>query len=394
MCPHTKKKINLVEFEKFRLPIYSRKAKDKVVYFYVIDPQSVIDGEPRLVRIRKKFNHIQSAKQRDEAALRFRDEISIKLKEGWNPLMENCGNKSFVPFNDVLDKFRRHIDKLKKDEVFTKKTHYDYCNRIENLRSFNEKSKDHHITYIYELNTAFVEAFLDHVYVDKDTSPRTRNNYLTWVGTFCAFCRKCGYISTHPTEDIKPLKEKDKLRKAISKSDMKRLLGYLQQHKPYLLACMFQYYTFVRPNELVSLRVGDINIKNQTLFVSHTISKNRKDGVVTIPKKVIKLMLELGILSAPSDYYLFGKDFLPSPEKANNGIFRNHWLKVRKALHFPSSYKFYSLKDTGISDTIDEAGLTIAKDQARHSSVQVTNEYCRKDQLTAHPELFNFDGAL
>lgn len=394
MCSTPRKKLNLSALEKYRLPIYSRKSKDKIVYFYVLDPRSLTSGEPKLVRIRKKFAHIHRAKERDDAALRFRDEVSRKLREGWNPLIDDCCSKSFVAFDDVLDKYKRHLGKLKKDEVLTEKTHYDYCNRIEALRSFNRDESSSHIIYIYELDTVWVESFLDHIYIDKDTSPRTRNNYLTFVGTFCAFCRRCGYIKSHPTEDIKPLRENDKIRKAISKSDMKRLLAYLLDDKPYLLACMFQYYTFVRPKELVCLRVGDINVKEQSLFVSHTVSKNRKDGIVTIPKKVLKLMVDLGVLSYPTDYYLFGPDFLPSPEKSHSGIFRDRWLIVRKALNFPVSYKFYSLKDTGISDTIDKAGLTIAKDQARHSSVHVTNAYCRKNQQSVHPELIDFEGDL
>ena len=53
----TSKRLNLVSFEKFRSPIYVSKGKEKYVYFYVIDPDSVLNGDPRLKRIRKKFNH-------------------------------------------------------------------------------------------------------------------------------------------------------------------------------------------------------------------------------------------------------------------------------------------------------------------------------------------------
>lgn len=53
----TGKRLNLVSFEKYRSPIYVSKGKEKYVYFYVLDPDSVLNGEPRLKRIRKKFNH-------------------------------------------------------------------------------------------------------------------------------------------------------------------------------------------------------------------------------------------------------------------------------------------------------------------------------------------------
>ena len=89
---------------------------------------------------------------------------------------------------------------------------------------------------------------------------------------------------------------------------------------------------------------------------------------------------------------MFGRHLTPSPNKTDSRIFREEWAKVRTALHWPDSYQFYSLKDTGITDAIDRVGLTIAKDQARHSSVATTNKYVRKEQLKAHPELKDFEG--
>ena len=75
----TSKRLNLVSFEKFRSPIYVSKGKEKYVYFYVLDPDSVLNGEPRLKRIRKKFNHIKTKKERDEAVA-----MSCKLGTLWN----------------------------------------------------------------------------------------------------------------------------------------------------------------------------------------------------------------------------------------------------------------------------------------------------------------------
>ena len=394
MCSDTNKKLSFVEIEKYRLPIYNKKSKDKVVYFYVLDPQSILDGCPKMKRIRKKFAHIHSAKERDEAALRFRDEIARKLKEGWNPLIADNTNKSFSAFEDVLNKYQKQLNKLCKDGVYTDKTYTDYCNRIRMLRSFNSQLPTP-IIYIYMMDRAYIEDFLEYIYVDRDTSPRTRNNYLGFMSSLCTWLRKNGYIKYQMTDDIPPLRESEKKRKPLSDGDMKRLSDYLQdKNKPFLLACMLQYYTFVRPGELSQITIGDISVKEQTMFVSHKISKNRKDGVVTIPARAMRLMIDLGIFSNPSDYYLFGKDFMPTPERQSSRIFREQWIKVRKSLGFPNSYQFYSLKDTGITDVIDSAGLTTAKDQARHSSVQVTNAYVRKDQHSVHPELKNFEGSL
>ncbi len=393
MCPTQKKKLNYTAIEKYRLPIYARQSKDKFVYFYVLDPLSVLEGAPRMKRLKKKFAHIHGARERDEAALRFRDEVSAKLKRGWNPLIEESGAKQFTLFTDAAERYSANLKKLVRDDALRTKTFTDYCSKLDMLRTFNNRCPTP-IYYIYQFDMAYVESFLDWIYIDRNNGPCTRNNYLTWLSTFCTWLRNHGYIVNNPCTGIRKLREPDKQRKPLPSADVKRLGEYLQGNKPFLLACMMQYYTLVRPRELVQLRIGDINVKQQTVFVSHTISKNRKDGVVTLPKKVILLMLELGTLTYPSHYYLFGKGFMPGTDRQSDRIFRDEFVNIRKALDFPPTYKFYSLKDSGITETIIKAGLVVAKDQARHSSIQITNAYCAKEQMSAHPELLNYEGDL
>lgn len=393
MLPKTNR-LSFFEIEKYRLPIYVRKGKDKYVYFYVLDPDSVLDGRPRLKRIRKKFNHIHNKRDRDEAALRFRDEVSSKLKQGWNPLIQECGKKGFTLWKSVYERYVLYLKKMLKDDVIKQATYNNYVCRLNQLISWND-SLGAPIVYIYQFDRPYLESFLEHIYLDRDTTPKTRNNYLNWLSSICNWMKGCGYIQENPAENISKLREKDKFRKALDEKDMKLLSNYLYEHDKYfLLACLMHYYTLVRPNELAYIRIEDIRIKEQTLFVSHTFSKNRKDAVVTIPTRVIRMMIDLDIFNYPGTYYLFGRDFKPCENRADGRIFRERWIKVRDALGFPPEYQFYSLKDTGITDAIDRVGLTIAKDQARHSSVATTNKYVRKEQMKAHPELKNFEGNL
>lgn len=387
-------RINLCEFEKYRTPVYVGKGKEKYVYFYVLDPESLLDGCPKLKRIRKKFNHIKNKKERDEAALRFRDEIALKLKQGWNPLIQECGRKGFTPFNTVIDRYVIYLKKMLKDDVVKASTFNNYMCRLNQLKEWNE-SLGIPIIYIYQLDRPNLESFLEHIYIDRDTTPKTRNNYLNWLSSLCNWMKGCGYLETNPAENIPKLREQEKFRKALDESDMTRLHDHLQEHDKYfLLACLMHYYTLVRPNELAYIRLDDIRIHDQSLFISGDFSKNRKDAVVTIPKRVIQLMLELDIFRYPGTFYLFGSGFKPSEHRADGRIFRERWVKVREALGFPAHYQFYSLKDTGITDAIDRVGLTVAKDQARHSSVATTNRYVRKGQMKAHPELKNYEGKL
>lgn len=49
-------------------------------------------------------------------------------------------------------------------------------------------------------------------------------------------------------------------------------------------------------------------------------------------------------------------------------------------------YKFYSLKDTGITDLIGQLGdPRIVRDQARHHSIAITDIYTPHDIMKANP---------
>ena len=382
------------EIEKYRLPVYVKSHNTKYVYWYVLDPDSVQDGKPKLKRIRKKFNHYHTAKERDEAARRFCYEISIKLKNGWNPLIQNTANKGYTPIDEVFQRYERYLRKLQKDKAIKAKTLTDYLSRLKQLKMYND-TPSYSVAYIYQLDMPYIEGFLEYIYIDRNTTPRTRNNYLRWISSLCTYLTEKGFSAENQAAKISLLKEDDKRRQALKHTDMQKLTNYLEKNDPkFLLACQVHYYTLIRPNEMSYIRIQDISLQEQTIFVSKDISKNGRNAKVTVPKRLLLSMIDAGIFIHPGSHYLFGKGFEPSEKRADSRIFREAWARVREALHFPETYQFYSLKDTGISDTIDKVGLTIAKDQARHSSVATTNKYVRKEQLQAHPELKDYEGDL
>lgn len=389
-----RRKVNYDGFEQFRLPQFVRTAKSAYVYYYVLDPISVEAGSPKLIRLKKKFGHIKNRKEQREAALRFCQDVGQRLQRGWNPLVDSGSSKGLALWKDVTAKYLSYILKKQNDGAMRPDSVENYKSRINRLETFI-KTQTVPLTYAYQFDRVFVEDYLDYCYIDRGCSPATRNNYLSWLQSLSSWLVGHGYIAKDPTAGVEKLRVEDKERKPLTADAMKRLREHLElRDRHYLLACMVHYYTLVRPKEMSYIRIGDINVKEQTLFIPREVSKNHKDGKVTLPAVVILLMLDLGVFNAPSSYYLFGRDFTPSPERGTSKMFRDRWLKVRKELHFPSSYKFYSLKDTGITDTVERVGLVVAKDQARHSSIATTNRYIRKEQMKAHPELKNFEGNL
>ena len=251
-----------------------------------------------------------------------------------------------------------------------------------------------HISFIYQFDRSFVTDFLDYLIMDKDVSATTRNDYRTWLSTIGTWLVERKYISKNPVEDVHMLRESEKKRDAIPKTALARMREYLNNNnKHFLLACMMEYYTLIRPDELRHLKIGNISIADMEITVPAEVAKNHKERQVGLNMKVLELMLALKTFDSPSQYYIFGEGLKPGPEMTFLNSFRYEWGKMRKALRWPSSYQFYSLKDSGIRDLANAKGVVIARDQAGHSDVAVTNRYLKKEKMVPD-EVKTFDGNL
>lgn len=261
------------------------------------------------------------------------------------------------------------------------------------------KSQKIPIMYVYQFNREFCVHLLDHVYIERENTARTRNNYLIFLRTFSSFLVQHLYLKSKPAEGIDTIGRGrlKKERQIISPQDMQRLHDYLNENnKSFLLICYFLHYMLIRPKEIAQLKLSSINIANQTIFIPDNISKNKRDAIVTMPAKVIQLMIDLGYFNYPSNYFIFSADFMPGKSWRDEKSYRDFWSKrVRTTLKFPKEYKFYSLKDTGITAML-RAGYDAlsVKEQARHSSLLMTDIYTPQDIKEANHLLLNYTGDL
>lgn len=268
-------------------------------------------------------------------------------------------------------------------------TRADYSKRLEMLVCYASMQG---ITAIEDID--FTQ-FLEWVFIGRGVAPRTHNNYRTWCLSFCRWLRQQHYISGDPLLDVPPLKEPPKVRQPLPPSVLARVRDYLnERNKHYLLAVMMEYYCFIRPDELSNIRIGDIDAKAHAIYVRAEISKNGKAEMVGLNNAVLSLMRELHVLRSPKDWYLFSVRCRPGATKLNSRMFRERWARLRKRLDLPKEYQFYSLKDSGIRDLANSEGIVIARDQARHSSVAVTNKYLQGRDRPVHAETIRFKGAL
>ena len=345
---------------------------------------------------RKKYmlDSIKKVSLRRERAAEIITNVTVRLRKGWNPWADVSDRRGYAQIQDVLDIYEGHIRKMLAAGSMKQKTHYDYSSRLGYLRDFIE-SRPIPIIYMYQFDQALISDFLDYIFEDCDSSARTRNNYRTWCSALCSWMVEKRYLEQNPVEKIKSIPEAEKQRDALTPIDLRKMKEQLEKtDRHMLLACMMEYYTFIRPTELVHIRLQDIFLREQKVFVSSAVSKNKRDGMVGLNNTLIRMMLDMGVFNNPGGFYLFGPDMAPSEKMADPRIFRDRFAKLRKVMGWPKSYMFYSLKDSGIRDLANAEGIVIARDQARHTDIATTNKYLKGTALAVHEETKRFRGNL
>lgn len=381
---------SLGEIRKYR-PATLRAGKEWFVEYYVWNQELM-----KMSRKKIKLNHIEKVSVRREYAQGLIRRLNVELEKGWNPFIEEQNNKSYTSFLNAIDDFLRLSRKRFSEGDIRDETISGYESYMKILKQYIVKEKCQDM-YVYHFNKDFIIKFLDYIYYDLGRKSQTRDNYLAAIRILCTFLVDRNYVKVRPTEGISVLgknKRGVKNRTVIDKDVMIKVGDYCKKNNPhFLLACKILYFCMVRPKEMSYIRIKHINIKTGTLFVPGITAKNHKDGIVTMPVDLISLISELNVLNYPPEYFLFSDRFLPGIKWREEKQFRDYWnLHVRKDLKLPDTLKFYSLKDTGITDMIRNYNdPIIARDQARHHDLSITNMYTPQDMKRANETIKNDD---
>lgn len=362
---------------------------------------SLVAFDPERGRMRtKKFmlGHIKGKRIQKIYGEALIKRLTEKLMQGWNPWVELVQPLEYTSFDSVCNKYEEYLMKLLKERNMREESVISYLSRVRVLREWKDQEKIN-LFYSYQFDNRLVGQFLDYVFIDRNNTIRTRNNYLSWLKTFCKYLLERGYISSDPTVGYSCVSRRGSLknRDVIPDAILKELKDWLMDHnKHYLLACYILHYMFVRPKEMSYLKVGDFSVRKKTLLLHGDNTKNHNDALLTMPDHVLKLMIELRIFDHPGNYYLFSDRFAPGPVRKSEKMFRDYWHHyIRKNLHLTDRYKFYSLKDTGITNMLRaNTDILTVRDQARHSSILITDIYTPKDIQNANELLLNYRGVL
>ncbi|SHJ65807.1 integrase/recombinase XerD [Hathewaya proteolytica DSM 3090] len=125
---------------------------------------------------------------------------------------------------------------------------------------------------------------------NKEISSTTVNGYLRIIKVFLQYCVDTRIVKENVATTIKQYKVKRTPKEDISDEQFRLLLNCMPRHtfSGYRDYILFQLLldTGMRISETLALKIEDINLNNNTIFLSETITKGRKDRIVYFGSKM------------------------------------------------------------------------------------------------------------
>ncbi len=347
------------------------------IVFYVRKP-----GSDQMKRFRRRVKKVSGNSNRLRYAKRICAEINIKLNEGWSPFLHDYAKKEYRPLLEVMELYLEQEKRKCKDGLIrpdSLRAYTSYCQNMKDYMTLRKKTS----LFTVEFDKKFVLDFLDYIYFYKKRAARTSNNYLAFCNLLATFMKDREYIAVNPTTGIDRRRVGKKKREVIPAKVRNDVFKYQAEHNPsYLALCLTVYFCFIRRTEISKLLVKNVDLENNTIFVPGHISKNGKDGIVTIPGK-LKTLLVTHLNGSTQEDFLFSQDnFKAGKKQLKPKKISDEWSNMKKVLDFKSEYQFYSLKDTGITELfLLNVPVIKIRDQARHHDIKITETYTPRNYI-------------
>lgn len=365
------------EFMGYTPPILKKTAsRGEHIEYYVYNPVTM-KMERQRIRLEKLSHQFKNRSQYKQMVMQLMMNLTGKLAGGWTPYGENQNVAEYTPINKAIEAY---IADKSRDLRKASMVSYISVAKIfvEWLTTQNIHEMASHL-----LNQRTCQRFMDELRDRPKFNNNTYNTYLKKYRACFAWMVDRGYCKENPFEKIKTLKKQEKIRQLIPVDARETVINHVRtsKHPNYEIVMHLIFTSLIRPSEIERLQVRDVDLKNKCIHIPANKAKTHKDRDAALSDTCIALLIPL--LSKPGilpTWYLINSNYECGPEPCYHGMFKKHWMKIRKDCGLPDEMQLYSLKDSGITEML-EAGVSInqVKEAAGHADISTTNKYIGKD---------------
>ena len=365
------------EFMGYTPPILKKTAsRGEHIEYYVYNPVTM-KMERQRIRLEKLSHQFKNRSQYKQMVMQLMMNLTGKLAGGWTPYGENQNVAEYTPINKAIEAY---IADKSRDLRKASMVSYISVAKIfvEWLTTQNIHEMASHL-----LNQRTCQRFMDELRDRPKFNNNTYNTYLKKYRACFAWMVDRGYCKENPFEKIKTLKKQEKIRQLIPVDAREIVINHVRtsKHPNYEIVMHLIFTSLIRPSEIERLQVRDVDLKNKCIHIPANKAKTHKDRDAALSDTCIAMLIPL--LSKPGilpTWYLINSNYECGPDPCYHGMFKKHWMKIRKECGLPDEMQLYSLKDSGITEML-EAGVSInqVKEAAGHADISTTNKYIGKD---------------
>ena len=353
------------------------------VYFSYVHPDT--GRKKRVKNIYGIANRYKTKEERLYVLTMYRKNLLTLLKEGYNPFKDNT---------ELYEKQRREEETIKtrtketveedssvveivkakeiqreeakqvnqpaktlkeslelglvlKSKTVGARTLKDYTHKVH--RFLKWLSKYHpEIKYERELTKSLIHNYLNEVLIK--TSARNRNNTRCELSSVFEVLKENEIVKENYFQQIKKLRTKVKAHKVYSAKEVETIFKHLEEHDPILLFYIkFLSITLMRPIEVCRLKVGDINLEENTIRFK---AKNSALKTKIIPRLLLDEFPDLK--DKNKDDYLFtpqgvGGVWDTSEENKRSYFTKRFKKEVKEKFSLTTHHTLYGFRHTYIT---------------------------------------------
>lgn len=187
-----------------------------------------------------------------------------------------------LPFEKTAKEFLVELE----NKSMSPNTVEGYGKDLRLIQRYLEEKKNRPIT-LQDFQTESIEEFLNYLQKVRHYQPVSVNRHLSTYRSFSRFCVKKKYVLNNVTDAIEKRKCQQKERCYLNTNEVNILLNHIKH--PHILACVQTlYFTGLRINECLTLRLDDVDFNERKIRVRH--GKGNKERFVPINDKLEKIL--------------------------------------------------------------------------------------------------------
>lgn len=289
-----------------------------------------------------------------------------------------------------------YLEYLELERNYSSHTIYAYK---KDLNQFIAYLLNEDVLDLKEVNYSLIRSWVTSLLENGDTS-RTVNRKMSSLKSYYAFLLRIGEISVSPATAYKSLKISKKIQIPFSAEEVMKLLDSSYNAYDFIesrdfLIIELLYATGVRREELINIKLNDVNLESQTIKV---VGKRNKQRIVPLVPSLITHISQYLLLRKEYAGFKLEELFITSN---GNKIYPSLVYRVIKSYFSKVSLKVkispHVLRHTFATHLLDHgADLNAVKELLGHESLSSTQIYTHSSMATlkgvygdAHPRSKN-----